>query len=211
MKKIAITGGIGSGKSTVVRILKDAGYSVYSCDEIYRDVIKQNEYINQVQQVFPDAVENGVIRIEKLSKSVFNDKEKREQLNALAHPKIMGLLNEKMNQVKSELVFAEVPLLFEGGYENDFDERIVIMRPLDEKILSVCKRDKTDKESVWSRIRSQLNYEDEKVLAFLKSKNTIIIHNVGTEQDLKEKIFSLLSSLSWNSFCETYLYQLKYG
>lgn len=196
MKKIAITGGIGSGKSTVARILKDAGYTVYSCDEIYRDVINQKEYIEQVQQAFSGVVENGAINIQKLSKIVFNDKEKRERLNAMAHPKIMQALNEKMDKEKSELVFAEVPLLFEGGYENDFDERIVIMRPLDEKIVSVCKRDKTDRERVLSRIQSQLNYEDKNVLAFLKSKKAIIINNVGTEQDLKDKIFSLLPTLS---------------
>ena len=211
MKKIAITGGIGSGKSTVARILKDAGYPVYSCDEIYRDVINQKEYIEQFQQAFSGVVENGAINIQKLSKIVFNDKEKRERLNAMAHPKIMQALNEKMDKEKSELVFAEVPLLFEGGYENDFDQRIVIMRPLDEKIVSVCKRDKTDRERVLSRIQSQLNYEDKNVIAFLKSKKAIIINNVGTEQDLKDKIFSLLPTLSWNSFCETYLYAIKYG
>ena len=195
-KKIAITGGIGSGKTTVSNLIKEKGYPVYSCDEIYKELIESTIYIKEIEKAFPAAIKQGKIDKKSLAEIIFSNKQERKRLNEIAHPLIMEALLDRMNKNENKLVFAEVPLLVEGGYENDFDERIVIMRPLDEKIVSVCKRDKTDRERVLSRIQSQLNYEDKNVLAFLKSKKAIIINNVGTEQDLKDKIFSLLPTLS---------------
>ena len=60
-KSIAITGGIGSGKSTLAQIITDAGYPVYSCDEIYQEIIKSEEYIQKIQAAFPTAVRNDTI------------------------------------------------------------------------------------------------------------------------------------------------------
>ena len=61
MKKVAITGGIGSGKSTALRILKDMGYPVYSCDEIYKEILTRADYVVEVGRIFPNTVENGKI------------------------------------------------------------------------------------------------------------------------------------------------------
>ena len=72
-KKIAITGGIGSGKSTVARIIKERGFPVFSCDEIYKDVIKSAEYIEKIAQIFPNAVKNNIIDRQTLAKIVFSD------------------------------------------------------------------------------------------------------------------------------------------
>ena len=74
MKKssIAITGGIGSGKSTALRILKDAGYPVYSCDEIYKELIKQADYVEEVKRMLPNVVEDGKINKENMSKNKTN-------------------------------------------------------------------------------------------------------------------------------------------
>ncbi len=194
-KNIAITGGIGSGKSTVLRILKNAGYPVYSCDEIYKEVIKQADYVEEVKHVFPGVVENGEINRQKLASEVFNDEDKRTALNAIAHPKIMQALKEKLQTSKEGFVFAEVPLLIEENYQKDFDAFIVILRPLSDRITSVCSRDGASEALVRSRIRTQYNYEETGAREKLEKAGAIILVNDGTEENLKNTLFSVLKNI----------------
>jgi dephospho-CoA kinase len=112
-KKIAITGGIGSGKSTVSNILKVKGYPVYSCDEIYAELVNSKIYIDEIKKVFPTAVKQGKIDKKCLAEIIFSDKQERTRLNEIAHPLIMQTLLARMNESDSQIVFAEVPLLLE--------------------------------------------------------------------------------------------------
>ena len=136
--KVAITGGIGSGKSTALSYLKELGYPVFSCDEIYKEVISSKEYIDKIKEFFPEAVTHGCIERKILSEIVFNDPEKRALLNGISHPLIMQKLYEQMDTSENELVFAEVPLLFEGGFENEFDHVIVILRKEETPMCRPC-------------------------------------------------------------------------
>ena len=72
-KKIAVTGGIGSGKSTVLTLLKNLGYPVFSCDEIYREITESQAYVKEIETLFPSCVENGTINRKALAEIVFND------------------------------------------------------------------------------------------------------------------------------------------
>ena len=67
-KKIAITGGIGSGKSLVLNCIKELGYPTYSCDEIYKEIRNSKTYLDNLQALFPDCVSNGILNSEKLAK-----------------------------------------------------------------------------------------------------------------------------------------------
>ena len=116
-KKIAITGGIGSGKSTVLHIFGEMGYPIFSCDEIYREIIDTAEYVKKIEMTFPRCVVDGKVDRKLLASTVFGNGEALEKLNAIAHPLIMQRLLEEMKNCTSEKVFAEVPLLFEGNYE----------------------------------------------------------------------------------------------
>ena len=89
--KIAITGGIGSWKSTVAKIIKDMGYPVFSCDEIYKNIFESAGFIEQIRKSFPVAIKNEKIDKAELAKVVFSNRGKREQLNRLSHPMIMEL------------------------------------------------------------------------------------------------------------------------
>ena len=119
-KRIAVSGGIGAGKSTVIKLIKDEGYSVFSCDEIYKEILLDKEYVKIINETFEGVVKNGEIDKRALANIVFNDDFARETLDALSHPRIMSRLLDKMGNCEEDLVFAEVPLLFEGGYENLF-------------------------------------------------------------------------------------------
>ena len=82
--KIAVTGGIGSGKSLALRYISQMGYPVFSCDEIYKEVIQSPAYIKQIALLFPNVIANGKIARDRLAKLIFEDSENREKINNIA-------------------------------------------------------------------------------------------------------------------------------
>ena len=193
--KVAITGGIGSGKSTALSYLKELGYPVFSCDEIYKEVISSKEYIDKIKEFFPEAVTHGCIERKILSEIVFNDPEKRALLNGISHPLIMQKLYEQMDTSENELVFAEVPLLFEGGFENEFDHVIVILRKEENRIQSVQERDGISKEKIKQRMQSQFDYFSKEGEERLKNCNAFVIENDGSINSLQTKLNEILNAL----------------
>lgn len=195
VKKIAITGGIGSGKSAVLKILKEEGFPTFSCDEIYKEILFDEEYIRLISLTFPTAVKNGNIDKKVLAEIVFSDKNKREELDSIAHPMIMKKLLEKISQIDNGIVFVEVPLLFECGYTNMFDGVIVVQRSSEERIQSVMKRDGLDEGSVLARMNAQFDYSifDENYNA---DKNIRILYNDQSIEKLKENIKNVIIKIS---------------
>ena len=194
-KKIAITGGIGSGKSEAIKIIKELGFSVFSCDEIYKEVILSKEYVQEIEKNFPTCVKSGKIDRTELANIVFNQPEKRDLLNRIAHPLIMKELLSKMQQIPDDFIFAEVPLLFEGGYESLFDYIFIITRSKKERIHSVTKRDNLSKEEILKRIDSQFNYNEENLKEVTKRAGVQIISNAEDLVSFKEKIAKEISKL----------------
>ena len=194
MKKIAITGGIGSGKSTVVSYLREKGYSVFSCDEIYHEITRSHAYINQINNTFPNVVKNGEIDRKRLAEIVFSNPKKRQQLNDISHPMIMDKLQFDIKTIQNDVVFVEVPLLFEGNYEYLFDEIIVVVRELSERIRSVCQRDGISVEQAQSRMESQINYDD--ITSLSKSNKKIyVLYNQGEIVSLQYETEKILKDI----------------
>ena len=197
-KKIAITGGIGSGKSTVLNILREKGYSVFSCDAIYADVVKSKEYVEKINKIFPLAVKNGVIDRKYLSDEVFSDKEKRLALNQLAHPLIMKSLYENINeQLKhEEMVFAEVPLLFENGFEKDFDAVIILNRNMDKRVACVKERSGLSEEEILKRISAQFDYDNYFKNTDFDKNNFFVLTNNLKVDDLENALLHVLEKIN---------------
>ncbi len=186
--KFAITGGIGSGKSAVSEIIRRQGYAVFSCDEIYKELLLKPSFIEKISSEF-DGVLNfdGTINRKKLSEKVFGDSAALEKLNAITHPAIMKEVLKKCSG--ESIAFAEVPLLFENGFERYFDGVIVVLRDTEERIAAVLKRDNLTRESVISRIKSQLNYDNNSFAKYY------VIHNDGNFEDLKQKTKEILGKI----------------
>ena len=191
---VAVTGGIGSGKSTTIKILKELNYPVFSCDEISKELSQEKEYLDKLNKIFPSVFDaEGRLDKIKLAQLVFNDENLLKKLNDFSHPIIMEKLQKRVRSVNG-LVFSEVPLLFEGKFENDFDFVIIVLRDLSKRIESVCARDCLKNEQVLDRIKRQFNYEklDLKTLP----KNQFFVWNNEGEDNLKNSIKLILNKIN---------------
>ena len=192
---VAITGGIGSGKSLVLQFLRELDYPVFSCDELYKQVIESAAYIKQIETFFPRAVKDGHIDRKALGKIVFEDEEELKKLNSLAHPLIMDLLMENMKKAKGDIAFAEVPLLFEGNFEKLFDGVIYIARDKNIRLASILERDGLSPEEAERRIVNQFDGLSDEGQKRLKNCDAKIIWNNGSMDELHQKILKVLSVL----------------
>ncbi len=193
--KIAITGGIGSGKSTLLNFVKDLGFDTFSCDEIYKQIYATDEYGQALALAFPNCVQDGKIDRQKLSTLVFSDKAALKRLNELSHGRIMAALYDGISKAKTKLVFAEVPLLFEGGYEADFDYIIVVMRDIEKRVKAVCERNGVSKMEALARINNQWNYDDSQNRVYLQNEKFILLWNNSSVSDLEANISNTLKRI----------------
>ena len=154
-KKIAVTGGIGSGKSYVLAYIRGKGYPVFSCDEISRALWREKDYRKELASLFPQCAEKGEIEKTKLTELVFSDPAALARLEAFSHPRIMSALLSRMEG--EEVSFAEVPLLFEGGYEHLFDIVLAVRRDETARMRAVMERDGLSEGEVRLRMSRQLN------------------------------------------------------
>ncbi|MBO6262770.1 MAG: dephospho-CoA kinase [Clostridia bacterium] len=193
-KLIAVTGGIGSGKSTVTKIIKRLGYAVFDLDKIYSDILKNPVFLQKLCEeigILPKC-ENGeyVLDRERVSKLVFSDKKALLKLNSFTHPKIMEELSLRIKSENLEIAFCEVPLLFESGLEKYFNKIIVVMRSLEDRIAAVSNRDGKTSEQIKKIMENQFDYTN-----FSPDDNTIIIENNGDKFELEEKVSSIIKKI----------------
>ena len=157
-KKIAVTGGIGSGKSTVMKIIAGKGYPIFSCDEIYSQLTSDRNFLNILRHSFGDILNSdGTLDRKKLSEIVFNNPAKLAELDKITHPAIYKEMF-RMADEAGGICFCEVPLLFESGAESLFDGVIIVMRNEEQRIKSVTARDKLPEQDVKKRISNQFDY-----------------------------------------------------
>ena len=191
--KIAITGGIGSGKSTVAEIIKEQGYTVVSCDEVYNELLCDKVFLNKLTSEFGDILDSeGKLDRKKLSATVFADETKLKRLNEITHPAIMEEVFRRMPDEK--VCFCEVPLLFEGGFEDRFDKVIVVLRDKELRIKAVENRDNIDEKTVKSRINNQLNYEN------TTFEKYYVIHNNSDLANLRTKTLEAVADIIKNKY-----------
>lgn len=185
---VAITGGIGSGKSTVCDILRSLGYEVYSADQISHELYKDENIQEKIKKIFPECIVEGEIDRKILAEIVFSDQSKKRKLEQMFHPKVIQRLKERMSESPEKIVFAEIPLLFEGGFENEFDRVIVVIRPLKDRIKSVMERDGLSELEVMARIKNQYNYEENSFSAHS------IVYNQGDKEFIQQQVLKILDA-----------------
>lgn len=137
MKKIAITGSLGTGKSTILKILQNLGFSTFSCDEVVKNLYKDPDIQKKIIEIFGKEILSidGKLNKRKILEKILENNKLKEKLESLFHPLVKEKLLEFIRERKEEkIIFAEVPLLFEAGWEDLFDEIWVITcSPLTQK------------------------------------------------------------------------------
>lgn len=191
-KKIfAITGGIGSGKSFVLSVLKKVGYYTLSSDVIVSELYQKNSVKAKLKKIFPNAV-SGVfnLKLDKavIANTVFSDKEKHFCLTSTITPLVLKEIKKRTKRL-SGLIFVEVPLLFECNYQNEFDGVIVVKRVLTERVKSVINRSNLTKEQVLERISKQVDYDN------IDLTNYIVLENNTEKEQFEKEILALAQSL----------------
>lgn len=184
--KVAITGGIGSGKSTVAKLISARGYSVLSCDDIARELPEEPSVRTEIVRAFGEDVYGERLNRSKLASVVFRNPDALARLNEILHRGVFRRLDEAFACSEEKVLFVEIPLLFETGSENRFDQIVVVMREREARILSVVNRGGLSREEVILRMKNQFDYEK-----LAKNEHTVI-ENDSDLSELEKKVTELL-------------------
>ena len=159
MIRVGITGGIGSGKSTVAKVFEVLGIPVYYADDAAKRIMNENELLRtQLLQLFgTETYINGKLNRQYLSRLVFNDEEKLAQLNAIVHPATLADADRWMQQQKTPYAIKEAALIFESGAQAQLDKVMGVFAPAPVRIQRVMKRDGVSREEVKARMEKQLD------------------------------------------------------
>lgn len=164
MIKAGITGGIGSGKTTVCRIFEILGVPVYYADDKAKNILDSNsEVLNKVVEIFGSAILEDKKRIDrkKLAEIVFNDKEKLDLLNKIVHPAVARDFEDWCDEKRNyPYVLKEAAILFESGSYKSIDRIITVTAPVELRIQRVINRDSISREEVTSRMSRQMSDEE---------------------------------------------------
>jgi dephospho-CoA kinase len=161
MKRIGLTGSIGSGKSTVAHLLRAQSFPVLDADAVAREVSSRADVLQEVVAKFgTQYVLDGRLDRARLAELVFHNSEAREQLNAIIHPKVreeMAARQLALEQEGHKIIVQDIPLLFENGLEALFDAVILVDAPLDLRVARVLARDGITREQIMARDAAQMS------------------------------------------------------
>lgn len=157
MKVVGITGGIGSGKSTVSRIFASLGVPVYDSDSAAKRLMNESKALKSaILSRFGDAAYvDGVLNRAYLADVVFKDGEALAALNALVHPAVREDFRRWTSEQSGDYVVLECAILFESGMDELTDCTVAVLAPVELRIERTCRRDKSDREAVKRRIEAQ--------------------------------------------------------
>lgn len=173
-KIIGLTGGIGSGKTTVANYFQSLGVPVYIADNESKKMMQTPEILSEIKNTFGTSIfENEILDREKLASIVFNQPDKLKQLNAIIHPAVKkDFKNWILNYKNSLFVIYEAAILFESGSYKECDLIITVTAPMESRIQRVIIRDKTTRNKVLKRMDMQWS-DEQRIL-----KSDYIIENI---------------------------------
>lgn len=188
---IGLTGGIASGKSTVANFLSENGFVIVDADIASRKAVEAGSSgLEEIRTVFGDGViqEDGTLNRKALGEIIFKDKNQREKLNAIVHPRVRDIMEAEKEEglVLDKPVVMDIPLLFENKLEHTVDEVWVVYVPKEVQIERLMARNQLSLEEAESRVSSQLSIEEK------KQKADKVINNSGSLQSLYHQLELLI-------------------
>lgn len=191
---IGVTGGMGSGKSTVVKVLNSFGIPSFNSDFEAKKLINTSlEIRSKIENAFGNVYNERRIDRLKLAEIVFNNEEKLNQLNAIVHPEVKKAFESWILENNGhKLLVKEAAILIESGAYKELDKIILVTSPVEERIRRVMNRDGVRKEDVMTRISKQLTDEE---------KNKFVDYVIKNEEPflITPQIENILSNLDYSS------------
>lgn len=164
MKKVGITGGIGSGKTIVCEVFKLLGISVFHADIVARNLQQNNfEIRKKLIDLFGESIysQDGTLDRKRLAGTIFKDKDLLGKVNQIIHPAVREIFFNWMNEHSEEdYVLYEAAILFESGYHNDFDLNILVVAEENIRMKRVMQRDNISRDSFMERVNNQMNDQE---------------------------------------------------
>ena len=193
MLKVGITGGIGSGKSTVSRFFSELGVPVYDSDQRAKSLMQRDDsIIIKIKKEFgDDSYLNNVLNRSHIAEIVFKNELKLKQLNAIVHPVVRTDFNNWLSQnSNARFVIKEAAIMIESGAYKDLDKLIVVNANREQKIKWIKKRDHLLLEDIENRIQNQLSDKIRNQYA------DFIIENNSSKKVLKQQVLSIYNKLT---------------
>ncbi|MFL9829432.1 dephospho-CoA kinase [Flavobacterium sp. ST-87] len=189
-KVVGLTGGIGSGKTTIANYLVSLGIPVYIADDAGKKVMQQQEITEAIESKFGKNIfENEQLNRSKLAEIVFNNPDQLKELNAIVHPAVKRDYKKWLSEhADFPLLVYESAILFESGSYKDFEYIITVTAPLELRISRVLQRDNTQRKQILKRMDAQ--WTDEQRI----SKSDFVIENIDIDlaKDEINKILKIL-------------------
>jgi dephospho-CoA kinase len=162
MLKIGLTGGIGSGKTTVAHIFEVLGIPVYYADDRAKELMQSNENIKKqiIQNFGTESYEEGILNRKHIAALVFANPENTAIINAIVHPVTIADANEWMQKQTTHFAIKEAALIFEANAETQLDYIIGVNSPLPLRIQRIMQRDNMDEAAVMARMQKQMDVEE---------------------------------------------------
>jgi len=189
--KIAVTGGIGTGKSLFCNLLEKRNYKVIKADNLAKKLLAEDKEIKQniIYEFGKEAYSEGYPNVKYLAEKVFIDPEKVKKINKIIHPatikKIELLMNEALKN--NDLVFVESALIYEARMENLFDYVVAVTAEEEHRFARVMERDNVTKEEIERRMQNQLSEK------YKKDSADFSVDNNGSAEELESKTDFLLN------------------
>lgn len=185
MLKVGLTGGMGSGKSTVARRFAELGAVIIDADQIARDVVEPGEpALAELAEAFGEGIllDDGSLNRGELAKRAFVSAEKTELLNSITHPRIEQRTEEQFNAAGDAIIVFDSPLLIEMGQSEAQDLVVVVHTPVEVRLDRLVESRGVDREDAKQRIAKQIS--DDKRLQFAD----VVLENSGIEEDLVRQV-----------------------
>ncbi len=187
---VGLTGGIGSGKSTVINHFIELGVNCYQADKEAKKLMDSDQdLIEKIKNSFGENIYiNSKLDRKKLSSIVFRNKQKLDLLNSIVHPLVNKHFINYCKGLKNIYIIKEVAIIFETGTQDKFDKIILVKAPKEERINRIIDRDKCNRQDVIDRINNQIE-DDDKI-----DKCDFIIDNINLE-DIPNKVLEIHESI----------------
>ncbi len=164
---VGLTGGIGSGKSTIAKLFKELGVPVYDSDKEAKNLMNTSKPIRDsiIKLLGKKAYRAKVLNRDYISSKVFKDDDLLSQLNAIVHPRVKKHFKDWHAEQDAPYVVQETALIFENKAQDNYDKIILVTAPVSVRIARVMDRDKVDESAVLNRIHNQLTDEKKSGMA----------------------------------------------